>query len=142
MLKNDTGSPGGGWGEASLLCVFVIPSQTPASPSSFSNVTDAPGHCLGVSCHLPAGTAWRLGFVWGKTEPGGAQPALCILCPMKVHQTEIHSTPVSDGGRGSDAREEKPGVLDQDERVKLGGWATQLPPDLEPGGQSETQSHP
>ena len=63
---------------------------------------------------------------------------LCILCPMKVHQTEVHSTPVSDGGTGSDAPEEKPRVLDKDERVKLGGWATRLPPDLEPGGQSET----
>ena len=57
---------------------------------------------------------------------------------MKGHQAEIHRTPVPDGGMGSDAHEEKPRVLDQDERVKLSGWATQLPPDLEPGGQSET----
>ena len=49
MLKNDTRSLspphlGGGWGEASLLCVFVIQGQTPTSSSSFSNVTNAPGH--------------------------------------------------------------------------------------------------
>ena len=86
MLKNDTRSLspphlGGGWGEASLLCVFVIQGQTPASSSSFSNVTNAPGHRLGVSCCLPASTAWTLGFVWGKTEPGGAQPGSvsCVL---------------------------------------------------------------